>query len=115
MIVNVARAQCEIQVLRSWKGLFVLSIAQLFRHGLQQLPTDDTVSLYEWAEIPEGEPVADEFGRRGDRRRARALVDQGDLAEVVALPAGSALLATRSTPSPPRTRSGRRPRLPSPP
>ena len=30
------------------------------------------------------EAVADEVGRRGDRRRAHALVDQRDLAEVVA-------------------------------
>jgi hypothetical protein len=51
---------------------------------LQQLPADRGVLLHERAELPEGEPKADEIGGGGDGRRARALVDQGDLAEVVA-------------------------------
>ena len=40
--------------------------------------------LHERPELPVGEPVADELGARGDRRRACALVDERDLAEVVA-------------------------------
>ena len=45
----------------------------------------------ERAEVPVGEAEADEVGRRGDRRGAGALVDQGDLAEVVARAQGRAL------------------------
>src|SRR4051794_40494377 len=40
--------------------------------------------LDEWPELPGGETLAAEVGRRDDRRRARSAVDQGDLAEVVA-------------------------------
>ena len=40
--------------------------------------------LYERAEFPVGQAVTDELTAGGDRRRACALVDQGDLAEVVA-------------------------------
>ena len=42
------------------------------------------VLLHERPELPVGEPVADELAGGGDRRRARALVDERDLAEVVA-------------------------------
>jgi pyruvate dehydrogenase E1 component beta subunit len=59
-------------------------VAQHLRHPLQQLPADHPVCLHERAEIPVGEPVTGELARGGDRGRARALVEQGDLAEVVA-------------------------------
>ncbi len=62
----------------SWDG------AEPPGEGLQQVPRDRRVLLDERPELPIGEPVAHEVGRRGDRRRARAVVDQRDLAEVVA-------------------------------
>src|SRR5579859_249916 len=64
----------------------LLGLAQVLRQRLQELPADDAVSLDQRAELPEREPVADEVFRRGDRRDARSLVDQRDLAEVVARP-----------------------------
>ena len=67
--------------------------AELLRERLEQLPADRRVALDERAEVPEGEAPADQLARGGDRGRARALVDQGDLAEVVAGPERRARLA----------------------
>src|SRR5215207_8686810 len=62
----------------------LLSVTKLLRERLHQLPADRAVLLHERPELPVGQPIAGKLAQRGDRRRARALVDQGDLAEVVA-------------------------------
>jgi hypothetical protein len=43
-----------------------------------------TILLHEWAEVPIGNPVTKQFARSGDRCHARAIVNEGDLAEIVA-------------------------------
>src|SRR4051794_26738798 len=52
--------------------------------GLQQRPRDLRVLLDERPELPRGHAAAAQVGGRRDGRRARPLVDQRDLAEVVA-------------------------------
>src|SRR6185437_5042897 len=69
---------------RRLRRLIVLRGAQSPGQRLEQVPGDGCVLLHERSELPVGEPVADELGARGDRGRTRALVDEGDLAEVVA-------------------------------
>src|SRR5688500_5961910 len=71
----------------------LVGVTKLLREGLQQLPADRAVLLHERSKIPERESVTGEFALGGHRGHARALVDQGDLAEVVALPERAALLA----------------------
>src|SRR4051794_28326292 len=58
--------------------------AQPFCQYLQQLPSDRGVPFDQRAELPEGEPVAHQVGRRGHRGRAGSAIDQGELAEMVA-------------------------------
>src|SRR6478609_8306853 len=70
------------------------------RQRLQELPSDHAVRLDQWPEVPEGDAVAAQLAGGGDRRQPRALVDQGDLAEVVARP-------HRSPPARPSPRPGR--------
>ena len=53
------------------------------RHRLEKLPCDRGVGLDERAELPRGEPVAAQLAVGGDRGAAGAVVDQGDLAEVI--------------------------------
>src|SRR5438128_10705431 len=60
-------------------------VAKHFRHPLQQLPADYAVRFHERAKIPVGYPVADKLAGGGDGRHARALVEQSDFAEIVAL------------------------------
>src|SRR5208337_954831 len=91
---------------RSWRSSFsacrfgddalrsaLARVAQHHRHPLEQLPADHAVLLDERAEVPVGQAVAGEIARRHDRRKARALVDQRDLAEIIARLQGRALLA----------------------
>src|SRR6185369_1559826 len=51
---------------------------------LEELPSDGPVPFDQRAELPEREPVANQVGHSGHRGRARATVDQGNLAKVVA-------------------------------
>src|SRR5215475_203884 len=67
--------------------------AQHLGHPLQQLPADHAVLFHYRAEVPVGKPITDEFGGGGNRRHARAFVDQSDLAEIVAMLQGRAFLA----------------------
>ena len=60
--------------------------AQVLGQRLEKLPADDAVRLDEGAELPDREPPAHEVVDGGDRRDAHALIDQRDLAEVVAGP-----------------------------
>src|SRR4051812_20025482 len=66
---------------------------QLARERLHDLPADRAVLLDERAELPPGEAPADEVGAGGDGRHPQAVVDQGDLAEVVAGPQHAPVLA----------------------
>src|SRR6185503_8834494 len=65
-------------------SLFVALLAQHTGHALEQLPADDAVGLHDRPEVPVGESVAAQIAHGGDRRHARAVVDQGDLAEELA-------------------------------
>src|SRR4051794_36157713 len=58
---------------------------ELTREGLHDGPADRAVLMDERAELPQREPLADEICRGGDGRHPRALVDQRDLAEVIAV------------------------------
>src|SRR4051794_9170269 len=51
---------------------------------LQQLPPDHAVALDQRLELPQRDAVADQLGRGRDGRDPGALVEQGDLSEVVA-------------------------------
>src|SRR6266516_3811330 len=62
------------------------------RHRLEQRPGDRGVLLDQRAELPRRQAVAPAVGGRGDRRRAGAAVDEGNLAEVVAGAERAALL-----------------------
>ena len=62
----------------------LLGVAEQLRQRLQQLPGDRSRSLDERPELPGGRARSGEVGLGRDRRRPRALVDQRDLAEVVA-------------------------------
>ena len=68
----------------SSRGQRAHTLAQALGERLQQFPPDGRVSLHERAELPERQAVADELGRRRDRGGACPLVDERDLAEVVA-------------------------------
>lgn len=68
-------------------------VAEHHRHPLEELPADRAVLLDERTEVPVRQPVAGKLGRRDDRRHARALIDQGDHAEIVAGLQGRAFLA----------------------
>src|SRR2546423_12303680 len=68
-------------------------LARAPRHRLEQRPSDRRVLLHQRAELPRREAVAPAVAGRGDRRRAGAAVDEGDLAEVVAGAERAALLA----------------------
>ena len=78
-------------------------------------PADRAVLGHERAEVPVGEAVADEVGRRRHRRRARAPVDQGDLAEMVTGPQARALArrATETVASPDSIKKNAAPPEPS--
>src|SRR5439155_8896027 len=65
--------------------------AQPFRQCLKELPGDGAIPFNQRAELPEGEPVANQIRRSGDRGRAGAAVDQGELAEVIARAEGGDL------------------------
>ena len=69
---------------RLGSGLARVGFAQLVRERLDELPRDPRVGLDDRAELPERHRVGLHVRVGGDRRRARALVDQRDLAEVVA-------------------------------
>jgi hypothetical protein len=56
------------------------------REHLQERPSHLRMLLHEGAELPRREPVAEQVGRRDDRGRPDPVVDEGDLAEVVARP-----------------------------
>jgi hypothetical protein len=73
----------------------LLGVPQPLRKRLQQLPADRRVPLDEQAEVPERDPPAEQIAGRSDRGRARTLVDERDLAEVVARLQRRALLAAR--------------------
>ncbi len=70
-----------------------VGLAQLVRERLDELPRDPRVGLDDGAELPERHRVGGQIRICGDRCRARALVDQRDLAEVVAWAERAALLA----------------------
>src|SRR5918996_4709777 len=70
-----------------------LGLAQPPGERLQERPRDLGMLFDERPELPDREPVAAQVGRCHDRRRARALVDERDLAEVVAWPESRAYLA----------------------
>ena len=74
-------------------GQRLLGRTELPGDRLQQLPADHPVRLDQRPELPERQPVADELGGGGDGGDADALVDQRDLAEVVARLQVAALLA----------------------
>ena len=73
----------------------LLRRAQTLRHRLEQFPCDRGVRLDERAELPRGEPVAAQLAVGGDRGAAGAVVDQGDLAEVIPGAELAALVAPR--------------------
>src|SRR3954454_3094176 len=62
------------------------SSAHLFGHGGEQLPGDRRVGLDERSEVPRRHAVAEHVRPRRQRGGARRLVDERDLAEVVAGP-----------------------------
>src|SRR5688500_2600175 len=71
---------------RLGRGRTGLDLAQLARERLEQLPGDARSRLHERPELPDRQAVRDEIGVRGHVRRAIVLlVDQRDLAEMVAL------------------------------
>src|ERR1700752_556240 len=59
----------------------LVTLLDLPRERLEDLPGDVRVRLHERPELPGRQSVALELGRRGHRCRPRALGDQGDLAE----------------------------------
>src|SRR6478672_7141175 len=67
------------------RDLLLLRLAEPLGHHLEELPGDLSIRLDERPELPRREPVAGEIGLGRDRRgAARLVVDQSDLAEVVA-------------------------------
>src|SRR4051794_6727039 len=73
------------------------------REGAQEVPCDGGVLLHQGPELPVGQALAHEIRLGGDRRRARAVVDERALAEVI---------AGREVPDlPPAERDGRLARL----
>src|ERR1051326_2066580 len=79
-----ARRRLRVQLLEG---------AHPFSHTLEQLPGDLGVRLDERLELPRGQPPALEVRVGGDARCARAVIDEGDLAEVVARAEHDAVLA----------------------
>src|SRR5437868_1721196 len=76
------------------RDLLLLRFAEPLGHHLKELPGDLGVRLDERPELPGGEPVAGEVGIGGNSRgAARLVVDQRDLAEVVAGAELASLLA----------------------
>src|SRR4029077_9887519 len=65
----------------------------VFGHGREQLPGDRRVALDERPEVPRSHAVAEHVRSRGQRGSARRVVDERDLAEVVAGTDGGLLLA----------------------
>src|SRR4051812_39324695 len=62
----------------------VLGGTESMRKSAQEVPCDRRVLLHQWPELPVREALTHELGRRSDRRRAGAVVDERDLAEVAA-------------------------------
>src|SRR4051794_23965659 len=90
--ISRGRTSTAARFLISGSGGHGLLVAEGLHHRLEQLPADLGALLHEGAELPVCEPVTHELARRGDRGRARALVDEGDLAEAVAAGKGRTLL-----------------------
>ena len=93
---SVARGSCDL--------------AEAAGERLQERPGDLRMLLDERPELPGRQPVAEEVGRGDDRGRADAVVDQRDLAEVVArAERGTVLAADRDLGvALPRSRRSRR-------